>query len=139
MRGFSMNGGLGKAGARVTRTAALLAVAGCNDITTAGSTVIASADVGPQWPLTVAEVKVACAPALAIFVTAGGKTYPLNGQAERHPELYKDGPVGDLNDIWKVEPEVSRLSPDARMALDAVTHKAIETCAKAGRWGPPGG
>jgi hypothetical protein len=124
---------LGKAGAGV---AVLLALAGCNDTTTAVSTVIASKDVGPRWPFTVPEVTVVCAPTLAIFIAAHGKTYPLNGQAERHPDLYKDGPIGKLNDIWKVEPEISKLSPDARMPLDAVTHKAIETCAKAGKWDP---
>jgi hypothetical protein len=122
---------LGKAGAGLGM---LLALAGCNDTTTAASPVIASKDVGPQWPFTVPEVKVVCAPTLAIFVAAGGRTYPLNGQAERHPDLYKDGPVGKLNEIWKVAPEISKLSPDARMPLDAVTRKAIETCEKAGKW-----
>jgi hypothetical protein len=125
---------LGKAGAGV---AILLAVAGCNGAATAVSTAIVSRDVGPQWPFTVTEVKVVCAPTLAIFVAADGKAYPLNGQAERHPDLYKDGAVGKLNDIWKVAPEISKLSPDARMPLDAVTHKAIEACEKAGKWESP--
>jgi hypothetical protein len=124
---------LGKAGAGV---AMLLALTGCNGTTTAVSTVIASKDVGSQWPFTVPEVKVLCAPTLAIFIAADGKTYPLNGQAERHPDLYKDGPVGSLYDIWKIAPEISKLSPDARMPLDAVTRKAIETCEKAGKWEP---
>jgi uncharacterized protein DUF2511 len=127
---------LGLAGAGVAGVAMLIPLAGCNDTTTAASTVIASKEVGSQWPFTVPEVKVVCAPTLAIFVATDGKTYPLNGQAERHPDLYKDGPVGKLNDIWKVAPEISKLSPDARMPLDAVTRKAIETCAKAGKWDP---
>jgi hypothetical protein len=114
----------------------LLALTGCSDTATAVATVVASKDVGPQWPFTVAEVNVVCAPTLAIFITAGGKAYPLNGQAERHPDLYKGGPVGKLNDIWKVAPEISKLLPDARMPLDAVTRKAIETCARAGKWEP---
>jgi hypothetical protein len=124
---------LGKAGAGV---AMLLALAGCNDTTTAVSTVIASKDVGSQWPFTVPEVKVVCAPTLAIFIAADGKAYPLNGQAERHPDLYKAGPVGKLYDIWKVDLKISKLSPDARMPLDGFTRKAIEACAKAGQWEP---
>ena len=46
---------------------------------------------------------------------------------------------GKLNDIWKVEPDVSKLSPDARMPLDALTRKAIEACTKAGKWEPAKG
>jgi hypothetical protein len=123
-------------GAGVAGVAMLLALAGCGDTATAVSTVIASKDVGSQWPFIVPEVKVVCAPMLAIFIAADGKAYPLNGQAERRPDLYKDGPVGKLNDIWKVAPDISKLSPDARMPLDAVTRKAIERCEKAGKWEP---
>jgi Protein of unknown function (DUF2511) len=128
----SLNINRERIGAGVAGVAMLLAVAGCGDTAPA----VASKDVGSQWPFTVPEVNVVCAPSLAIFVTAGGKAYPLNGQAERHPDLYKGGPVGKLNDIWKVAPEISKLLPDARMPLDAVTRKAIETCAKAGKWEP---
>src|SRR5262245_3409207 len=112
----------------------LLALAGCNGASDEAA--IASKDVGSQWPFTVSEVKVVCAPALAIFITADGKAYPLNGQAERHPDLYQKGPLSKLNDVWKVDPEMSRLSPDTRMSLDAFTRKAIEACAKAGKWEP---
>lgn len=126
----------GTVAAGVAGVAMLLAQAGCNDTATAVGTVIASKDVGPPWPFTVPEVRVVCAPALAIFITADGKAYPLNGQAERHPELYREGPVNRLYDIWKVAPEISRLLPDARMPLDAVTRKAIEACARAGKWDP---
>jgi hypothetical protein len=106
------------------------ALAGCND----RDIVIASTDVEPEWPFTVPQVTVRCAPALAIFIGADGKAYPLNGQAERHPDLYQNGPLGKLSDIWKVDPQLSNLSPDARMSLDAFTHKAIEACVKAGKW-----
>ena len=119
-------------GAGAVGGAMLAALAGCN-----GSDIaIASKDVGPQWPFTVPEVSVVCAPALAIFIAADGKAYPLNGQAERHPELYKNGALGKLNDIWKVDAEMSKLSPDARMPLEAFTQKAIAACAKAGKWDP---
>lgn len=112
--------------------AAVLALAGCNR----NGAAISEQDVGPQWPFTVAEVRVVCAPTMAMFVTADGKAYPLNGQAERHPDLYKKGTVGSLNDIWKVDPQMSKLSPDVRMSLDAFTAKAIEACTKAGKWDP---
>jgi hypothetical protein len=112
--------------------AALLALAGCNR----NGAAISAQDVGTGWPFTVSEVRVVCAPTLAIFLTADGKAYPLNGQAERHPELYKKGPVNQLNDIWKVDPDASKLSPDTRMSLDAFTQKAIEACTKAGKWDP---
>jgi hypothetical protein len=110
----------------------LTALAGCSGDDIA----VASKEMGPQWPFTVPEVSVVCAPALAIFITADGRAYPLNGQAERHPDLYKGSPLGKLDDIWKVDPEASKLSPDARMSLDAFTQKAIEACAKAGKWDP---
>jgi hypothetical protein len=111
------------------------ALAGCSDRDIA----IVSRDVEPKWPFTVPEVTVVCAPALAIFIRADGRAYPLNGQAERHPDLYKNGPLGKLNDIWKVDPQMSKLSQDARMSLDAFTQKAIEACVKAGKWGPSTG
>jgi len=118
------------AGVGTAGMAILLALAGCDEAA------IASKDIGPRWPFTVSEVGVVCAPSLAIFVTADGKAYPLNGQAERHPDLYGKGPLGKLNDIWKVDPKLSELSPDTRMSLDAFTHKAIEACIKAGKWDP---
>jgi Protein of unknown function (DUF2511) len=110
--------------------AMLLALAGCNR----NGANISAQDVGAGWPFKVSEVRVVCAPTLAMFVTADGKAYPLNGQAERHPDLYKKGPVGQIDDILKIDPEISKLSPGSHMSLDAFTQKAIETCAKAGRW-----
>jgi|SRR5215467_3682318 len=124
-----MNISRGTVGIGAAGIAVLLAVAGCDRGTT-----VASKDLGAEWPFTVPEVTVMCAPTFAIFITADGKAYPLNGQAERHPDLYKDGPVSKLNEIWKVDPEVSKLSPDTRMSLNAFTQKAIEACAKAGKW-----
>lgn len=108
------------------------ALAGCNR----NGASISAQDVGPQWPFKVSEVQVVCAPTLALFVTADGKAYPVNGQAERHPDLYKKGPLSPINDILKVDPEVSKLTPDARMSLDAFTQKAIAACSKAGKWDP---
>ena len=122
----------GTVGVGTVGVAILLALAGCNDVAIA----IASKDLGPQWPFTAPEVRVACAPTFALFISADGKAYPLNGQAERHPDLYGKGPLSKLSDIWKVDPEISKLAPDTRMSLDAFTHKAIEACAKAGKWGP---
>jgi hypothetical protein len=118
---------MGAAGA-----ALLLALAACDG----SSASISDKDVGAGWPFTVSQVKLVCAPTLAMFVTADGKAYPLNGQAERHPELYKKGKLGSLNEIWKVDPVMSRLSPDSRMSMDAFTQKAIDACTKAGKWDP---
>ena len=123
----------GTVGVGTFGVAMLLILAGCNDAA------IASKDVGPQWPFTVSEVRVVCAPTLAIFITADGKAFPLNGQAERHPDLYKKGPLSKLNDIWRVDPEIGKLSPDTRMSLNAFTQKAIEACANAGKWDPSKG
>jgi len=122
----------GAVGMAIAGAVLCAALAGCSgrDI------VITSSDVQPEWPFTVSKVTVTCAPALAIFVSADGKAYPLNGQAERHPDLYQNGPVGKLNDIWKVDPQVSKLSPDARTSLEAFTQKAIEACVMAGKWDP---
>ena len=112
--------------------ATLVALAGCNR----NGASISAQDVGPQWPFKVSDVRVVCAPTLALFVTSGGKAYAANGQAERHPDLYKQGPVGQIDDILKVDPELSKLTPNARMSMEAFTQKAIETCTKAGRWDP---
>ena len=112
--------------------AAVLALAGCNR----NGAAVSSNDLGDKWPFTVSEVRVVCAPTMAMFLTADGKAYALNGQAERHPELYKKGPINQLNDIWKVDPQLSKLSPDVRMSLDAFNGKAIEACEKAGKWDP---
>jgi hypothetical protein len=122
----------GAVGVGAVGAAMLAALAGCNG----NDIAIAAKDVGPPWPFTVSEVRVVCAPALAIFITAEGKAYPLNGQAERHPDLYNESPLGKLSDIWKVDPEMSKLTPDARMSLDAFTQKAVEACVKAGKWDP---
>jgi hypothetical protein len=112
--------------------ATLVALAGCNR----NGASLSAQDVGPQWPFKVSEVRVVCAPTLALFVTADGKAYPLNGQAERHPDLYKKGPIGQIDEILKIDPEISKLTPGAHMSLDAFTQKAIEACTKAGRWDP---
>src|SRR5258708_16850866 len=98
----------GAVGVGVVSVAALLALAGCNDTAIA----IASKDVGPQWPFTVSEVRVVCAPTLALFIADDDKAYPLNGQAERRPDLYRKGPLGKLSDTWKAHPEISNRSPD---------------------------
>ena len=112
--------------------ATLLALAGCNR----NGASISAQDVGPQWPFTVSEVRVVCAPTLALFITANGKAYAVNGQAERHPDLYKKGSLSQINEITKVDPQIAKLSPDAHMSLDAFSQKAIEACTKAGRWDP---
>jgi hypothetical protein len=109
---------------------ALLALAGCNR----NGANVSAQDIGPQWPFTVSEVRVVCAPTLALFITADGKAYAVNGQAERHPDLYKKGALSQINEITKADPQISKLSPDSKMSLDAFTQKAIEVCTKAGRW-----
>ena len=112
--------------------ATLMALAGCNR----NGASISDKDVGPAWPFKVSEVRVVCAPTLALFVTTDGKAYAANGQAERHPDLYKKGPVSQIDEILKVDPQISKLSPGAHMSMDAFTQKAIEACTKAGRWDP---
>lgn len=119
-----------KIGSGLTGLGLLMALAGCGK----GGSTLSAQDIGPSWPFTVSEVKVVCAPTLALFVTSGDKAYPLNGQAERHPELYAKGAVSKLNDIWKVDPVTSQLSPDTRMPLNDVTAKAIDACTSAGKW-----
>ena len=119
----------------VLGAAALVALGGLAGCNRNGAT-ISDKDVGAQWPFKVSEVRVVCAPTLALFVTADGKAYPANGQAERHPDLYKKGPLGQINEILKPDPEADKLVPDAHMSLDAFTQKAIEACTKAGKWDP---
>jgi hypothetical protein len=114
--------------------ALMFALAACGKGGLGGGSTVSQQDVGASWPFTVSEVKVVCAPTLALFITAGDKAYPLNGQAERHPELYTGGPLSKLNDIQKVDPVTSQLSPDTRMPLNTITDQAIAACTKAGKW-----
>ena len=83
-----------------------IALAGC------GKTLSASNTPG-QWPFTVDKVSIKCAKEDAVFVKADGKAYPLNGAAERRPDLYKSGELGDLNDITKPDPSLAKLLPCA--------------------------
>jgi hypothetical protein len=123
-----------KIGSGLAGVALLLALAACGKGGFGGGSTISAQDVGASWPFTVSEVKVVCAPTLALFITADDKAYPLNGQAERHPELYAKGPLSKLNDIQKVDPVTSKLSPDTRMPLNDVMQKAIAACTAAGKW-----
>lgn len=91
-------------------------------------------DFGAAWPFRVDQVEVVCARGLAIFVKAGGKAYALNGQAERRPELYGFGPVTNLADLTKADPQGSKLIPGEAMSTDAVQKAAIARCQGAGRW-----
>jgi len=100
----------------------------------AGKMTLAAKDFGAAWPFRAAAVKVVCARNLAIFVTAGGKAYPLNGQAERRPELYRFGPVTNLADLARPDPQGARLIPGEEMSTDAVLKAAITRCQGAGRW-----
>src|SRR5258708_20658538 len=93
----------GTVGVGTVGVAILLALAGCN----ADAIAIASKDLGPQWPFTVPEVRVACAPTFALFIFADGKAYPLNGQAERHPGLYGKGPPSNLSDLCTLVPAIA--------------------------------
>lgn len=123
-----------KIGTALLGAATLMASAGVLTGCNRNGASLSAQDVGSQWPFTVSEVRVVCAPTLALFVTADGKAYPANGQAERHPELYKKGKLGQIDDILKVDPDVSKLTPGAHMSLEAFTQKAIEACTKAGKW-----
>jgi len=100
----------------------------------AGKTTLAARDFGAAWPFKATSVKVVCARNLAIFVTAGGKAYPLTGQAERRPELYRFGPVGAVAELARPAPQGSRLIPGEAMSMDAVRKAAIARCQAAGRW-----
>ncbi len=61
--------------------AILLALAGCNDDAIA----IASTDVGPEWPFTVSEVRVVCAPTFALFIHThvAGRVHPQGNRGLR--------------------------------------------------------
>jgi hypothetical protein len=127
---------MGAEAMRVWRGAAIALgcclVAACGPAGTVGT--LTAAKLGPNWPFTVPQVKVVCAKDLALFVTSGDKAYPLNGEAERRPQALGGGPVRNLAEIWRPDPNADRLFPDARMSLDAVTHAAIDRCTAAGRW-----
>src|SRR4051812_45777425 len=104
-----------------------LALAACSP--GSGKMTLSDRDFGRAWPFTQPQVKVVCARGLALFVTAGGKAYALNGQAERRPEAYRAGPVRNIAEIQRPDPEGSKLIPGERMSLEAVTHAAIDRCA----------
>ncbi len=102
---------------------AAVALAGC------GKTLKASNTAGP-WPFTVEKVELECAKDGAIFVKNDGKFYPLNGEAERRADLHKPEQLATMNDILKVDPELNKLLPGARMSLENVLTNAVKACAK---------
>jgi hypothetical protein len=96
---------------------------------------IKAADIEGEWPLTVDQVKLVCRDDLAIFIEAGDKTYPLNGQAERNESKYKEGQLSRIEDIQK-DDKVSAggLVPGIKVTLDPLLKTAIARCEKSGKW-----
>ena len=124
-----------RGGASAAAIAVVLALAACSP-KAGGRAGLAAKDFGDAWPFTTSSVNVVCVRGLAMFVTTGGKAYALNGQAERHPELYKFGPVRNIAEIQRPDPQGSELIPGEGMSLATVTAAAIDRCAEAGRWLP---
>lgn len=98
-----------------------------------GNEVIRASDVQGPWPLTVSQIDLECRKDLAIYAKAGGKTYPLNGQAERTAPSYGK-PVAKLEEIQKDDPWSVQFIPGAKMSMDPVMKAAIARCEKAGAW-----
>ena len=99
---------------------AAIALSGC------GKTLTASNTVGP-WPFTVDKVSLECGKSAAIFLKADGKAYPLNGEAERQPQLHH-GDLSEINDITKIDPQMSKLLPGTHMSLEGVLRAAVKSC-----------
>src|SRR4051794_23743365 len=84
----------------------------------AGKMTLAASDFGGAWPFTPPRLDLVCGRSLAIFVKAGDKAYAMNGQAERRPELYRFGPVANLSEIVRPDPEGSKMIPGERMSTE---------------------
>lgn len=110
-------------------SAALLA--GCGAL--GGGGTVKAADVTGEWPLTVDQVKLVCREDLSIFAEANGKTYALNGQAERNEGGYKVKEIQHIEDIQK-DDKAASLVPGIKMSLDPLLKAAIDHCTKSGKW-----
>lgn len=130
MKAFGWTAALGA----VLAAGGLLAGCGNGGGVGGGGMTIKAADVKGVWPLTVDEIKIECTDDMSIFATANDKVYPLNGQAERLRQDPDKKPVQHLEDIQKDDPEASRYTPGAKMAMDNVLQVAIERCQGAGKW-----
>jgi hypothetical protein len=106
-------------------------LSGCGGV--GGGGTIKAADVEGEWPLTVDQIKLVCRDDLSIFAEANGKTYALNGQAERNEGGYKVGQIAHIEEIEKADKNAS-LVPGIKMSLDPVLKAAIAHCSKAGKW-----
>jgi len=105
------------------------ALAGCSPAAPATVTLTAK-DFGNAWPFTVSAVQVVCARSKTLFVTVNGKGYALNGEAERHPERYPTGQVGEISEIQRADPSGQGVIPGEGSSLATVTSAAIARCAE---------
>jgi len=99
-----------------------------------GDMTIKSDQVQGTWPLTVDSIRIECTDDMSIYAIANDKVYPLNGQAERLRQAPDKKTVEQLEAIQKDDPEASKYTPGAKMAMDAVRIAAIQKCQKAGKW-----
>ena len=86
---------------------------------------VTASEFGDRWPFTVAEGEIDCIRGReesgrrldAIVFRSGGKTYALNGPAERRG----DPPI---NPIWRADPA----NPQRRVNLAPLLYLAVKEC-----------
>jgi hypothetical protein len=103
----------------------LMVVIALVDATAEAGRPLTATELGDRWPFTVAEGEIDCIRGReesgrrldAIVFRSGGKTYALNGVAERRGDL-------PINPIWKADPT----KPERRVNLAPVLYLAVKEC-----------
>lgn len=97
-----------------------------------GDVVIKADELGPAWPLTVAEVTIQCGPGDAVFGRYGDFTFALNDKARREAAALGKS-LGPVEDIRKDDLERNFYIPDARMPLDPLMAVVSQRCSASGQ------
>jgi hypothetical protein len=104
---------------------ALILVTALVDATAEAARAVTASDFGDRWPFTVTEGELDCIRGReesgrrrdAIVFRSGGKTYALNGPAERRGDL-------SIDPIWRADPA----NPQRRVNLAPLLYLAVSEC-----------
>jgi hypothetical protein len=89
------------------------------DAATSQQAHVSSAEFGEAWPFTVAEGELAC-DGISITMTAGGKTYAVNGMAKMEKKWM------DIDEIVKDDPA----SPGRKRDIETIVERGQALCRK---------
>jgi len=104
----------------------LLVMAGCGD-----PAKVSAEEFGDAWPLTVDRATLHCSGGSAVWMSAGGRNYALNGTAMtyltmRAPNLI----LSDLEMIWRVDPKynIQGAQGTVRVSISPLIERGLTLC-----------